>query len=123
MRLEMEADSLKLEDAQKRVSDLGELSEDQKKRAASLLADVEAFEIVSKVAAGRPAAAKKAYDMRKAGRSPSSAVSTLFWYLVLEGAEVAEDALVYEDALGVLKARTFERQDATLRKLKGGLKK
>ena len=118
LRLDMDADSAKLDDAKKRIADLGELTAEQKKRADALLADVEAFEIVSTISAGRPAAAKKAYDMRKAGRAPSSAVSVSFWYLVLEGAEAAADAALYEDGLAVLKARTFERQDATLKKLK-----
>jgi hypothetical protein len=117
-RLALDAETVKFDDAKKRVADLGELGGAARKKADALLTDIEAMDIMSGISKGRPAAVKRAYDMRKAGRTPSERVGLGFWYLVMEGSEAASDAATYEEALGVVKARTFQRYEETLKKLK-----
>ncbi len=118
-RLEIDVDLVKFDDARKRIADLGALEADSKKRADTVLADIETIDIMASAAQGRPAAAKRAYEMRKAGRMPSDQISLGYWHLVLDGADAATDAVIYEESLNILKTLTFRKYDDTLKRLKG----
>lgn len=126
---------LKVEEAQKRLKELGDVPKDKQEKIAGMILNAEVNEIARTITKEKPtrlAAGKKYLEMKKAGRVPTADQEMqVFWILMMEFAENEKDAETYEAGLATLKAKFggnprtkkfFEEKEAALEKLKGDKK-
>lgn len=107
VRLDLDLDRKKLEEAQAFVRDVGDLTAEQEKYVDGLLASIEVNELSTKTRGNVSAqveAGGKCVEMKEAGRAPTDFTAVLgFWHLIGLRAESRRDAALYEEALGALR--------------------
>ncbi len=105
--MDLAVDTVTLDDAKKKIADLGELTKEQKARADVILIDVEVYSILKSINRNnqqtRLDAGKAFLEMKKAGRIPK-ADSTVqpFHIIMMDYFESQKDAAGYEEALKAL---------------------
>lgn len=108
---QLELGHLKMDEAQGKLKELGELSKEQKAKVDGLLVGAEVQEILKTVKRGdKPSAieaGKKFYEMNKAKRPAPMGDNEFqgYWILMMDYAESQKDAAVFEAGLEALKAR------------------
>lgn len=142
---DLELNNLKAADAKAAIAKMKDLSDEKKKAYESKIVGLEVQDIMMEfnkaaqdIAQGDKAAGKKVQaaagrkfiEMKKAGHVPEDEQHMQpFWIFIMEAAEEAKDAALYEEALKPLKEKFganpqakkfFEERDATLAKLKEG---
>jgi len=124
LKKQLELQHLDFPAAKKAMKKLPRLSKAQNRELAPLLLRAEVHHIVSRAGKSQKARAKageKFFRMHKAGRVPIQDGLLPFWLHILDYAEMAKKAVIYEEALDTLKQEFPElpwmEQERTLREL------
>jgi hypothetical protein len=127
---ELEQGALTEEAARKNIAELGEPTEEQKKRLEAVATNAEVNRVAQAMGKDRVGAGKKFVEMKSAGRIPDGyKESDIFWGRILDYAESERDAQLFEEGLNELKKRFgnnpnakkyFETKEEVLKRLKAG---
>lgn len=114
--LQVEMGQLKMDDAQKQLADAGPLSAEQKAKLEASMVNAAIIEQVKGITSEEEAkaAAKKFYEMQKAGKPAPTADQAMQPYFILgmNAAAEAKDADVFEKNLKALKAKFGDNPQA-----------
>lgn len=129
--VEIELGKTSLEDGQKKLKELGELSKDQQAKLDGILTNGKVMETVKPLRRndkqGMIDAGKKFFEMKKEGKIPSGDQEFQFFHiLIMDYAESAKDAKGFEESYAALKERFadsinkqwVQQNDERLKKLK-----
>ena len=129
--MEYATGSTTLDEAKKKIAELGELSKEQKAKSDLILFEVETIATMKTVKQNdkptRMDAGKHFLEMKKAGRIPQSAETVQpFFILMMDYADDQADGALYEEALKALEKfradpntkRFFDARDKRLAELK-----
>lgn len=130
---QLELGQLPLEEAEKKLKEIGTLSKDQKAKVDPLMSETAVRDTIQSIKQNDPAseiaAGKKLAEMKKAGK-PAPKADELYggyWASIMAHAESQKDVALFEEALKSLKDRFgenprlkpfFDGKEASLKKLK-----
>jgi hypothetical protein len=107
---EMDLGKTTLEEGQKKLKELGELSKEQQAKLDGIATNATVMEIVKPLRRndkqGMIDAGKKFFDMKKEGKIPSGDQEfQMFWILMMDYAESVKDAKTFEEGFTSLKTK------------------